>query len=160
MSNHAHDNGHAGGHGGGHGADHVPHVLPLKVYYGVFAALLVFTVLTVAVSYVDLGRLNLFIALFVATCKALMVGAIFMHLAFDKKFNAIIFSSSLIFLAIFIGFTMFDTSYRGMSDRLSGDRPSDIAQPFAGSKSEAALKEAWTPKPAGEHAPAGEHKAE
>jgi cytochrome c oxidase subunit 4 len=145
MSNHAHD------HGGGHGADHVPHVLSLKYYYGVFAALLVFTVLTVAVSYVDLGRANLFIALAVATCKALMVGAIFMHLAFDKKFNAIIFASSIIFLAIFIAFTMFDTNYRGMADRLSADRPADVTQPFAGSKADAALKDQWTPKPAGEH---------
>ncbi len=157
MSNHAHDHGHDHGHGG-HGADHVPHVLSLKVYYGVFAMLLVFTVLTVAVSYVDLGRLNPFIALFVATCKALMVGAIFMHLAFDKKFNAVIFASSILFLAIFIAFTMFDTSFRGMADRISGDRPADITQPWAGTKAEKAMKEQWQPKPADEeHAPAAEH---
>jgi len=129
MSTHTHD---AHGHHGERGADHVPHVLPLKTYFGVFAALMVFTVLTVAVSYVDLGSANLFIALFVATCKAVMVAAIFMHLAFDKKFNSLIFIFSVLFLAIFIIFTMFDTNYRGLADRLSANRPADITQPFAG----------------------------
>lgn len=136
------DNHAAHGHDA-HGADHVPHVLPLSAYFGVFAALIGLTVITVGVSYIDLGAANLVIALFVATCKALMVAAIFMHLAFDKKFNAIIFAFSLIVLAIFIAFTMFDTNYRGLGGRLSNDRPADISSPFAGTKNEAALKAKW-----------------
>ena len=155
MSTHSHD---SHGHGG-HGGDHVPHVLDLKWYFGVFAALLVFTVLTVAVSYVDLGRANLFIAMLVATCKALMVSAIFMHLAFDKKFNAIIFGLSVLFLFIFIVFTMFDTSYRGLAGRIDGDRPANISSPFEGTKGEQALKRQWSPAAAAkaEEKPAAEH---
>ena len=140
---------HAHAHGG-HDGDHVPHVLSLKTYFGVFAALLVFTVLTVAVSYVDLGSANLFIAMLVATCKAVMVAAIFMHLAFDKKFNTLIFTFSVLFLGIFIAFTMFDTEYRGVGDRLSANRPADVTQPFAGTRAD---RVKMNPEPA-EHKPA------
>lgn len=132
------------GHGS-HGGDHVPHVLSLNYYFGVFAALIMFTVITVGVSYIDLGSANLFIAMLVATCKAIMVAAIFMHLAFDKKFNALIFGFSVLFLAIFIVFTMFDTNHRGLGGRLSGDRPAKVEEPFAGSRNEAAIKRTWQP---------------
>jgi len=114
------------------GGDHVPHVLPLSVYFGVWAALMVFTVLTVGASYVDLGRTgNIIVAVAIATMKAGMVAAIFMHLAFDKKFNTIIFLSALVFLGIFIAFTMFDTETRGMTDRVAKARPYDSTAPFS-----------------------------
>ena len=38
------------------------HVTPLKVYFGVFAALMAFTAITVAVAYVNLGELNKVVA--------------------------------------------------------------------------------------------------
>jgi cytochrome c oxidase subunit 4 len=123
------------------GADHVPHVLPLSVYIGVWVALIVFTAITVGVSYVDIGRTgNLLVAVGVATMKALMVAAIFMHLAFDKKFNSIIFASSLIFLAIFVGFTMFDTNARGMTDRGSADKPATVDTPFESTRGREAIR--------------------
>lgn len=144
------------GHGGGHGADHHPHVLPLSVYLGVFATLIVFTVITVAVSRIDLGPANLVVALVVATMKAMMVAFVFMHLAFDKKFNTLVFASALIFLAIFIGFTLFDTGWRNLGGRTSGDSPVSLANPFEkdGTKSAAALRAKYEKKPAhGEAAP-------
>lgn len=149
MSNHATDAHHAGA-----SPDHVPHVLPLKVYFGVFAMLIVFTVLTVAVSYVDLGTtVNLVVALLVAGAKALMVATIFMHLAFDKKFNAIIIASSVLFLFVLVGITMADTETRGRYGGptfVSSDRPVDPAQPFGENarQSEQKLIEKWTPKQA------------
>ena len=126
--------------------DHVPHVLPLSVYFGVFFMLIVFTVLTVAVSYLDLGSANLFIAMLIAVCKASMVAAIFMHLAFDKKFNAVIFVFSVVCLAIFITLTMFDTDFRGLGGRVLKDKPADVVAPFSGTKHELAIKERWAPK--------------
>ena len=89
-------------------SDHV-HVMPLKVLFGVFAALLVFTVLTVAVTWVDLGSFNLLIALAVAVVKATLVALYFMHLRYDKPFNALALVSTLVFLALFIGFALLDT---------------------------------------------------
>ena len=154
QSAHATD---AHGHGAAHGGDHVPHVLPLAAYLGVFSALLVFTVLTVAVSYIDLGPANIVIALAVATCKALMVALIFMHLAFDKKFNTVIFASSLLFLAIFIGFVLIDTGERGLGGRTSADGPADVANPFGGTRSEEEIKAKFAP--AKENAEGPKHNA-
>lgn len=138
-------------HHAGPAGDHVPHVLPLKVYFGVFIMLLIFTVITVAVSYVDLGAFNLAVALLVAGAKAAMVATIFMHLAFDKKFNAIIFLSSILFLGVLVGITMQDTETRGdwgSSSFISGDRAVDPAQPFGpgARQSEQAIINKWTPK--------------
>ena len=59
----------------------------VKGYLMVGAALLVCTGLTVALSYVDFGtrKANIAVAMLVATFKAGLVGAIFMHLAAEKR---------------------------------------------------------------------------
>ena len=46
------------------------HVLPLRIYFGVFCALLVLTGTTVAVAFVDLGPLNNVVALGIAVLSA------------------------------------------------------------------------------------------
>ena len=95
--------------------DHVPHVTPLSTYMKTFATLMVLTVITVGVSYINLGTtVNLAIAVIIATIKASTVAAFFMHLAVDSRFNSVAFASSVVFLAIFVGFTMLDTTARGM----------------------------------------------
>jgi cytochrome c oxidase subunit 4 len=123
------------GHGGEPAADHVPHVLPLVVYLKTYGALLFLTVLTVVASYLDLGHtFNLICALGIATCKAVTVAAIFMHLLYDQKFFAIIISSSVIFLGIFLAFTMFDTNERGVADPTEHEKPLIMANPFLDEK--------------------------
>ena len=58
----------------------------LKVYIGVFVALLVGAVLTVAASRFDLGHAgNISLALVIAVIKAALVAGFFMHLASEKK---------------------------------------------------------------------------
>ena len=59
----------------------------VKRYVMVGATLLVFTGITVALSYVDFGtpKANIGVAMAVATFKALLVAAIFMHLAAEKR---------------------------------------------------------------------------
>ncbi len=89
------------------------HVLPLKVYLGVFGALLVLTGVTVGVSMLDLGAPALYVAMAVALVKASLVVGYFMHLKFDVRFNAFVFLSSLLFLAIFFALTMLDLGTRG-----------------------------------------------
>lgn len=58
----------------------------LKLYTFIGVLLLVFTVITVAVSYVDLGStwLNVTVGLAIATFKAGLVALIFMHLNDEK----------------------------------------------------------------------------
>jgi cytochrome c oxidase subunit 4 len=133
----------------GDGEDHVPHVLPLKLYLGVFAALLVLTAVTVWVSYFDFGDLNIVVALGVAMAKASLVAAVFMHLAFDKKFNLVVFLIGVLFLVMFLGFTMADTEYRELADRIEAERARDYTAPFVDGKPDLA----GSPAPAGKKAP-------
>lgn len=86
------------------------HVVSVSVLLGVWAALVVLTVLTVGVTYVDLGRLNLWVALIIATVKAALVVLYFMHLRYDSPFHAFIFIVALSFVALFIIGTAGDTA--------------------------------------------------
>lgn len=89
------------------------HVLPLRIYMAVAGALMVLTVVTVVVSFVNLGGWNAVTAVFIAALKASLVALFFMHLKYDKKINAIVFLAAILFLAIFLSFTFFDVLSRG-----------------------------------------------
>jgi len=87
----------------------IGHVSPIGMLIGVFALLIVFTVLTVAVTYVDLGEANIWIALGIAVVKGSLVALFFMHLLYDSPFNGLILVTALMFLATFIGLALMDT---------------------------------------------------
>ncbi|MCS7182939.1 MAG: cytochrome C oxidase subunit IV family protein [Thermoanaerobaculum sp.] len=89
-------------------AGHV-HVVPLRVLVTVWAALMVLTVVTVAATWVDLGKLNLWLALAIATLKASLVVLYFMHMRYDQPFNAIVFIGALLFVMLFVVFALMDT---------------------------------------------------
>ena len=91
-----------------------PHVIPLRNYLGVGAALLVLTFVTVAVANIDLGPWNIVVALFVASVKATLFLLFFMHLFYDHKLYSFVFSGAIVFLALFIVLIMFDTEGRGL----------------------------------------------
>lgn len=93
---------------GPEGSAHV-HVMPFRVLLGVWAVLMVLTVVTVAVTWVDLGNFNLWIAMAIATVKATLVVLYFMHMRYDRPFNAVVFVSALAFVALFIGIALIDT---------------------------------------------------
>jgi cytochrome c oxidase subunit IV len=86
------------------------HIMPMPILLAVWAALLVLTAATVAATGVDWGRLNLWIAMIIATVKASLVALYFMHLRYDDKFNALILLTALLFIAIFIGLVLVDSS--------------------------------------------------
>ena len=67
-----------------HDAAHIKKHLGL--YWGVFAALAVGTALTVGLSYFNFGsdKANIVVAMILATFKAALVAAIFMHLKEEK----------------------------------------------------------------------------
>src|SRR5271166_3642508 len=101
-------------HGHGHaddGAVHV-HIASNGFYWGIFGALICLTFITVKVSYYDFGSANILIALVVATMKASLVAAYFMHLRYDKLFNTLAFLAAFLFLAIFILLTYDDLGVR------------------------------------------------
>jgi cytochrome c oxidase subunit IV len=84
------------------------HVVDVRVLLGVFAALMVLTVITVAVSYLDLGEFNLIVAMCVATVKATLVALWFMHLRYEKGLHAFIFLVGIAFLGLFLVIAMLD----------------------------------------------------
>ena len=66
-----------------HGEDIDRHV---RVYITVFVALMVLTIVTVAISYLDLSTpIAVTVALLVATVKGSLVACYFMHLLSEKK---------------------------------------------------------------------------
>lgn len=87
---------------------HVHPVSPL-ILIGVFVALMLLTIITVGVSYLDLGAASLVIALIVAVIKAALVILFFMHLWWDRPFNAVVLVAAFFFVALFLGFTILDT---------------------------------------------------
>lgn len=80
----------------------------LGTYFGVFAALLVLTALTVAVAYVDLGPVNTVVALTIAVIKGLLVMLFFMHLRDSEKLVWLYAGAGFVWLALLIGLTMSD----------------------------------------------------
>jgi len=105
-----------------HGGELHPHVVPLWMLAAVFGTLVLLTVLTVAVTYVDLGRMNVGVALIIAAVKAILVAEIFMHLRWDKPFHRVAIISAVCFVALFIGIVMLDSlSY--LPDIIPGHAP-------------------------------------
>ena len=89
------------------------HVLPLRIYFGVFFALLVFTGTTVAVAFVDLGLLNNVVALGIAVIKATLVILFFMHVRYATRLTSLVVASGIFWLVIMVGLTFVDYATRG-----------------------------------------------
>ncbi len=125
-----------------------------KGYLYILLILLVLTVITVTASRINFGSssANVVIAMTIATIKASLVAIFFMHLKDDKPINGLIFVSSLLFLAVFLGFCIVD------ADSRFDTRPGTYKGPISG---EALPSLDVTPVPAPAAAPAaapaGEH---
>jgi cytochrome c oxidase subunit 4 len=89
--------------------DSVGHIVPLRILFAIWIALLILTAATVAVADVDLGPANLWVAVGIATVKASLVALFFMHLKYDHPFHAIILIAALLFVTLFIGIAMMDS---------------------------------------------------
>ena len=78
----------------------------------IWVALLILTAVTVAVSRVDVGALNIWVALGVASIKSSLVIFYFMHLRQESLLFKVGLLVMLAILAIFVGMTFFDVLYR------------------------------------------------
>ena len=74
----------------------------VRIYITVFVALMVLTVVTVAVSYLDLATpLAVTVALFIAIIKGSLVACYFMHLISEKKvIYAVLALTAVFFIAL------------------------------------------------------------
>ena len=91
---------------GGHSQHH--HIIPLKTYVQVLVALLVLTFLTVAASRFDFGAMNTVINIGIASVKASLVLAIFMHLKYDDKLYLVVLLTGVFFVIVMYFFSILD----------------------------------------------------
>ncbi|MGH9338263.1 MAG: cytochrome C oxidase subunit IV family protein [Acidobacteriota bacterium] len=89
------------------------HIVPHKTYYQIFAALIVLTVVTATVSYVELGFLNVPLALAIALTKAVLVLLFFMHVRYSSRLVWVFAAAGFFWLFILIGLTLSDYMSRG-----------------------------------------------
>jgi cytochrome c oxidase subunit 4 len=90
------------------------HIVPKRVYYLVFLTLIVMTWVTAFVSTVDLGRLNVFVALSIAIFKASLVILFFMHVKYGARLTKFIVLAGLYWLILLLFIAMVDLWTRGM----------------------------------------------
>ena len=88
------------------------HTASLASYCRVFGTLLVLTATTVGVSFVDLGPLNVAVALSIAVVKAMMVLAFFMHLNHSSRLTWVVIAGSVYWLGIMLVLTFSDYGTR------------------------------------------------
>ncbi|MDG1498717.1 MAG: cytochrome C oxidase subunit IV family protein [Planctomycetota bacterium] len=86
------------------------HPASMKMLWSIFGALLVLTVLTVAVAQFNLGAIDFSIAMIIATVKATLVAVYFMHLNHDKGVNRLLFIGAILFAGLFLAIALGDVS--------------------------------------------------
>ncbi len=92
-------------------AAHEHHGPSLLLLFGIFLVLMLLTVATVGVTRYDFGyEMNLVVALVIAFVKATLVGIYFMHLRWDPPIFAYVLVASLLFVTLFIIFSLLDTA--------------------------------------------------
>jgi cytochrome c oxidase subunit IV len=90
---------------GGH-TEHVEHHLPKNLYFAIFGALMVLTALTVGLAFVNLGQLNIVVALAVAIVKASLVVLFFMHLKYESHLTKVVLGAGVFWLMLLLGIIM------------------------------------------------------
>ncbi len=86
----------------------VGHIAPAKLYVAIWAILMVMTLTTVLVSFVDIGPMNIVIALAIATFKGTLVVLFFMHLRYSPKLTMVTVVAAMFFLFLLLSLTMTD----------------------------------------------------
>lgn len=88
------------------------HIVSKKIYFLIFGALMVGTILTVAAAFQDLDRIftgaNTVVALTIAVIKATLVVLYFMHVRYSTRLTWVIVVAGFFWLAILFALTMTD----------------------------------------------------
>lgn len=91
------------------------HIVSRKIYFYVFGALMVLTVLTVIAANFNFGRMNDVIAMLIAVTKATLVVLFFMHVRYSSRLTWVVVVSGFFWLAIMFLFTLSDYVTRNES---------------------------------------------
>ncbi len=82
------------------------------IYVVVWGGLILLTAVTVAVSYVNLGVMNIVAALLIASAKASLVALYFMHLRSEGRLVWGFALTPIFFLVLIVAGTLADTLFR------------------------------------------------
>lgn len=105
------------------------HIVSKWTYIKVFIALVVLTIITVLAAQVHFGPiLGIIVAVAIASAKASLVVMYFMGLKYDSGVNTLVFLTGLGFVAVFLAFTLIDTSYRGPDTSVQGGGQQQVEQ--------------------------------
>jgi cytochrome c oxidase subunit 4 len=97
-----------------HAAQHsTHHIVPSRIYYAVFATLMVLTGVTVAIAYLDLGPINTVVAIAIACFKAMIVVLYFMHVKYSTRLIKLAIVAGLYWMGILLTLTLSDYLTRG-----------------------------------------------
>jgi len=93
------------------------HIVPFKIYAGVFLALIMLTAMTVLIAkhpffQFDADWINVVIAIGIATLKASLVAMFFMHLKYENSLIMLYVFFPLFLLALLIGILFLDNPWR------------------------------------------------
>ncbi len=89
------------------------HIVPKRVYALVFTTLIIMTWVTAWISTVDLGPMNIWVALSIAVFKASIVVLFFMHVKYGTRLTKMIVCSGILWLMFLLFVTMGDMWTRG-----------------------------------------------
>jgi cytochrome c oxidase subunit 4 len=98
---------------------HAEHHVPMSTYTLIFILLMVGLVVTVAAAFVNLGEMNMIVAMTIAAIKAALVILYFMHVKFASRLTKVFVAASFTWLVILFGMTFMDYISR---DWLSNSR--------------------------------------
>jgi|ERR1700758_773375 cytochrome c oxidase subunit IV len=87
---------------------HEEHIVSPKVYGIIFGSLLIFTGLTVAASYLELGVFNAVVALAIACIKAVLVILFFMHVKYSSRLTKLTVAAGFFTFLVLITMSMTD----------------------------------------------------
>lgn len=96
-----------GPHHDDHEDEHTHHV-SMGSYFVVFGALMVLLAITVGAYHIDLGIINTPLAVAIASIKAMLIVAIFMHAKFSSRLVQIAAITGFVFVAIMFVLTFND----------------------------------------------------
>ncbi len=93
------------------------HIVSRKVYFVIFGALVVLTLVTYFAAKIDFGSeaINTVVALVIAVTKATLVILYFMHVRYSPRLTWVVICSGILWLIIMIGLTLSDYLTRNLS---------------------------------------------
>lgn len=88
------------------------HIVPIRTYFAVTAALFILLALTIIAAKIHLGPITIVVAMAIAIAKAILIVLFFMHVRHGSGLTKIFVVSGFLWLAILMGAVISDVFTR------------------------------------------------